>query len=99
MKLFQPATAVMSRLTYPQKFLLIGALLMLPLVLVLSQFLISINYDVDFNAKERLGVEYIQSLASFLDAVQQHSAVTTAVLAGDASLSARQATLTDTVNQ
>jgi hypothetical protein len=49
---FQPASRLMSRLKYPQKFMLIVLLLLLPLVVVLTQFLSKINEDIDFAAKD-----------------------------------------------
>ena len=78
MKLLQPATELMGRLKYPEKFMLIGAVLLLPLILVLSQFLAQINWDIDFASKEQHGVTYIVPLYDFLAGVQEHAALATA---------------------
>lgn len=79
MKLLQPATDLMGRLKYPEKFMLIGAVLLLPLLLVLTQFLAQINWDIDFATKEQHGVTYVVPLYDFLAGVQEHAALATAV--------------------
>ncbi len=86
--LFQPATRVMSRLKYPQKFLLIGLLFLLPLIVVMTQFLSKINEDIDFAAKERLGLIFNAPVMNFLQYVQQHASLKMAVLNGDRSFDA-----------
>ena len=63
---FKPASRLMSRLKYPQKFMLIVILLLLPLIVVLTQFLSKINEDIDFAAKERLGLIYNAPVLDFL---------------------------------
>ena len=82
---FQPASRLMSRLKYPQKFLLIGILLLLPLIVVLTQFLAKINEDIDFGAKERLGLIYNAPVLDFLQHVQRYASLKMAILNGDAS--------------
>jgi signal transduction histidine kinase/DNA-binding response OmpR family regulator len=69
---FRPAIILMNRLLYPQKFLLVGLLLLLPLALVLSQYVVQINKDIDFASKEQSGVEYLVPLTRFLQGIQQH---------------------------
>ncbi len=86
---FQPATRLMSRLKYPQKFLVVGILLLLPLIVVLTQFLSKINEDIDFAAKERLGLIYNAPVLDFLQHVQRYASLKTAILNGDASFQSR----------
>jgi signal transduction histidine kinase/CheY-like chemotaxis protein len=81
--LFTPAIAVMNRLKYPQKFLLIGFLLALPLALVLNQFLLQANKDIDFALREQIGLEYIRPVVKLLQDVEQHRGLTSAFLGGD----------------
>src|SRR5262245_27976899 len=69
---FAPATALMNRLMYPQKFALIGLLLMLPLGWVLNQYVGKANDDIQFTEKERVGVQYLEPLSGLLKAVQTH---------------------------
>ena len=91
---FNPATTLMGRLKYPQKFMLVVILLLIPLVLVMSQFLAKVNEDIDFSSREQLGLEYSDPLVQFLQHVQEHAALSHAVLKGDDSfqddLSAKQ---------
>lgn len=79
---FAPAVALMNRLKYPAKFLLIGLLLLLPLVLVLNQYLTQINNDIDFVAKEQTGLEYNEAVMRLLQNVQQHAALASMYLSG-----------------
>lgn len=86
--IFQPAARFMSRLKYPQKFLLISVLFLLPLVVVMTQFLSKINEDIDFAAKERLGLIYNAPVMDFLKYVQRHASLKMAILRGDTSFNA-----------
>ncbi len=79
---FKPAVLVMSRLKYPQKFALVGLLLLLPLVVVGSQFLVQINNDVDFASKEQIGLRYGDPVMLFFQHVQHHAALSSVVLSG-----------------
>ena len=45
--LLRPAIVLMNRLKYPQKFLLVGLVLILPLGMFASKFLSEVNADVD----------------------------------------------------
>jgi methyl-accepting chemotaxis protein len=83
---FRPAVRLMNTLKYPQKFFLVGLVLMLPLALVLSQYFVQIGNDIDFASKEKLGLQYNQPLVSYLQLVQQHAALSTAYLSGDLTL-------------
>jgi signal transduction histidine kinase/DNA-binding response OmpR family regulator len=73
----------MNRLKYPQKFLIIGLLLVLPLCLVLSQYILQINKDINFGSKEQLGLVYNAPLVKFLQGVQQHAALSQMLANGD----------------
>ncbi|MEO8609650.1 MAG: response regulator [Chloroflexota bacterium] len=84
--LFKPATVLMSRLKYPQKFMLVGLLLLIPLILVMTQYLGKVNEDIDFSSKEQLGLQYNDPVVTFLQRVQEHAALDNAVIRGDNSL-------------
>ncbi len=75
----------MNQLKYPQKFLLIGLLMILPIVLVLGRFISESNQGIDFSSKERLGLTYHAALVTFLRDVQQHWGMSNAYLGGDTS--------------
>src|SRR5215471_2015145 len=72
---FTPAIALMNNLKYPQKFLLIGLLMVLPLALVMLDYVQQVSISVDFAAKEQLGLQYNQPLTHFLQLAQKHSAL------------------------
>ncbi|UNU26763.1 PP2C family protein-serine/threonine phosphatase [Microcoleus vaginatus] len=56
------AIHLMNRLSYPQKFLLIGFLFAIPLTLVMYLLISEINSRVDFTQKEIYGNEYLRPL-------------------------------------
>ncbi|MBI5929535.1 MAG: response regulator [Chloroflexi bacterium] len=79
---FAPAIALMNRLKYPAKFLLIGLLLLLPLAIALNQYLRQINKDIDFADKEQVGLEYNEPVMQLLQNIQQHAALASMYLSG-----------------
>jgi signal transduction histidine kinase/CheY-like chemotaxis protein len=83
--LFAPAIALMNRLKYPQKFLLVGLMLVLPLIVVMRAYLLKVNDDINFSAKEQLGLQFDPPLVAFLQLLQQHEALSVAVLNGEDS--------------
>ncbi len=52
----------MNRLTYPQKFILIGFLFAMPLTLVMYLLISEINSKIDFTQKEIYGNQYLRPL-------------------------------------
>lgn len=77
--LIAPAVALMNRLKYPQKFVLIALLLVLPLGWVLNQYVGIANERIAFSAKERVGIEYLEPVSSMLQSMQMHMALSAAV--------------------
>src|SRR5215210_3888637 len=65
-KLFRPAVAVMNRLKYPRKFILISLLFTLPLGLVLYLLLTELNLNINYAQKELSGIEYLRPLGKLL---------------------------------
>jgi signal transduction histidine kinase len=94
---FAPAIALMNRLKYVQKFLLVGFLLVLPLGLVMSQYLAEVEYDINFSAKERIGLEYNTPLVDLLREIEQHAAISSALLSGNDAYQDDLLTIRDTV--
>ena len=60
--LLSPATAVMNRLKYPQKFALISLLLTLPAGWTLWQYVSEIDDRIAFAEKELQGEEVVESV-------------------------------------
>ena len=69
--LLSPAIAVMNRLKYPQKFVLISLLFALPLALVMYFFVSEINDRIEFSRKEIEGDRYLRPLRGLLEHVAQ----------------------------
>lgn len=70
--LLAPVVSLMNRLQYRNKFLLIGCIFVVQ-VAVLMYFLVAeMNASIDFNQKERAGVEYIRTVVPVLYSVQDH---------------------------
>ena len=65
-KLFNPAVTLMNRLKYPQKFILISLLFVLPLALVMILLIPSINERLDFAQQEKDGNVYLRPLRRLL---------------------------------
>lgn len=82
-RLIAPAITLMNRLKYLQKFLLISLLFALPLVIVLTQYLVNVQNDINFSAKERLGLVYNAPLVDLLRLVGNHAAAVNASFSGD----------------
>lgn len=80
--IFAPGIRLMHWLKYPQKFLIVGVILTLPLIVVIWQFMSGINQDIEFSTTERIGLDYIDPLVDFLLGVERHAALQSAVLAG-----------------
>ncbi len=66
-KLFNPAVALMNRLKYLHKFMLISLLFVLPLALVMVLLIPSINERIDFTQKEKDGNAYLRPLRQLLE--------------------------------
>jgi signal transduction histidine kinase len=69
--IFAPAMAVMNRLSYGRKFVLIGMLLAIPGAALLSLQLSSAEQAIDFGRRERAGVAYLEPLWSALHALER----------------------------
>jgi len=63
---FGPAAALMARLSYAQKFALIGIVLLAPLAYSVKAYLDEKGSSIRFSAKERVGVVYLKPAAALL---------------------------------
>ncbi|MEZ4360968.1 MAG: methyl-accepting chemotaxis protein [Kofleriaceae bacterium] len=84
--LFAPATFVLNRLRYLYKFLVIGALVLLPFGFVTYLLYSGTSNDIEFNQNEAHGVEYLSALNAYYEAQQRHWVLATAVNRGAAEL-------------
>lgn len=98
-QLFTPAIALMNRLKYPQKFLLISLLFLLPLALVLTLLILEINSRIDFAQKELYGNAYLRPLRQLFEHTLQHQALAHAYLNGDTGVESDLQSLQIQLNQ
>src|SRR3954453_14937420 len=80
--LFRPATALMNRLTYARKFVLIGVILLAPLAILLRLQYRGTSDSLEFNAAESVGIAYIQPLKELLFSVQKRRVLGAAIQSG-----------------
>ncbi|MFL5801548.1 MAG: PAS domain S-box protein [Roseiflexaceae bacterium] len=66
-QLFTPAIALMNRLTYPRKFVLISLLLVAPLALALTLLILSIDSGVEVARLELQGNAYLRPLRKLME--------------------------------
>jgi diguanylate cyclase (GGDEF)-like protein len=76
--LFGPAAALIGRLRYAQKFVVVGLVLLIPLGFVATAYVGLQRDQIAFSAKERSGVTYMAPLVELTARVAQgrHAAVT-----------------------
>jgi methyl-accepting chemotaxis protein len=89
---FAPAAFVLNRLKYFYKFLVIGALVLLPFGFVTFLQYQGATTQIEFNRRESQGVEYLFALNGFLEAQQRHWVLAAAVSHGSAELRDRLTT-------
>ncbi|MGL5033742.1 MAG: hypothetical protein ACRC6M_08075, partial [Microcystaceae cyanobacterium] len=72
---FEPATRLMNRRSYPQKFVLLSGVFLLPLSLSLYLLLSEIQGQINFAQKEFRGLQYLKILQQFNRRVIQYSSL------------------------
>jgi PAS domain S-box-containing protein len=87
-QLLRPAIALMNRLRYPQKFLLISLLFIVPLALVMALLIAEVNARANFSQKEKYGTEYLRGVHRLLEDALHEQAIAHAYMNGDATLAA-----------
>jgi methyl-accepting chemotaxis protein len=84
-RIFGLSIAVLNRLRYGRKFLLLGVLILAPLGYILYLQFSQVSDDIEFNQKEAIGVEWIGAARNVLHGVQKHRVLSVAVMAGEKS--------------
>lgn len=72
--IFALSIATMQRMRYAQKFIVIGLFFCIGFAVQLFTVVSALNSQIDFSAKERLGVQYDKQLSGFLHAIVEHRA-------------------------
>jgi methyl-accepting chemotaxis protein len=97
--LFQPSMALMNRLRYAWKFLLIGVLVALPLGYVLYLQNDISTERIDFNEKERHGVAWVEPAREFLYQIERRRVAAVGVALGLSGFSGDVTSATDEANK
>jgi methyl-accepting chemotaxis protein len=83
--LLAPGIALLNRLRYPAKFLLISIVFLVPLFTMGYLLQTEISDKIAFMSAERSGIAYITRLRQPIQHLQQHRGMAAAFFAGDAS--------------
>ena len=83
MGFFSPAIAILNRLRYSAKFVLISFFFSVPLGLVLIIFINETNQTLAFTEKELIGNASLRPVRTLLDHFQQHRGATQTSLTGE----------------
>lgn len=67
----QPAISVINKLKYPQKFLLISCIFIIPLSLMMYLLISEVQNRIDFAAQEKLGNTYLRPLRKIYPKIYQ----------------------------
>ena len=81
--LFRPATLIMDSFRYSAKFGLIFGVILIPLVVLNTMLVSSIDDTVDFLKNEQQGLAYLKVARLPIEHIQQHRGMTSAYLNGN----------------
>ena len=70
-RLLSPGMMLLNRLRYPQKFLLVSLLLVLPLILAIGLLLSETMPRIEFTNRELAGARYIEQLRNLMVQVDE----------------------------
>ena len=83
--LLAPGVALLNRLRYPFKFMLVGLLMMIPLITMAYLLVAQLNETVASLHSEHDGLEYITEIRPLIEHMPQHRGMSGAFLNGDQS--------------
>lgn len=89
--LFSPAVALMNRLRYGSKFMLMGVAILVVMVVLLSTVLINLSRDIHTAQNELSGVQMLKSVNKLTQFMQQHRGLSSGVLNGSEALKEKRA--------
>jgi methyl-accepting chemotaxis protein len=81
--LFSPAVALMNRLRYPGKFMLLGVAVTVVMLSLLFSVFKTLNRDIDVANNELAGVQMLKPMNRAVQAIQQHRGLSAGVLGGN----------------
>jgi len=84
--LFGPAITLMNRLSYPKKYIVMGSMTSLAILILLFHLFSSLSAAIRDSRGELVGVERLQETQKLIRALQIHRGASTAVLSGNKAL-------------
>jgi len=89
--LFAPATAIMNRLRYTQKFILLGLLMATAIGILVANLYGALDERIKTSQSELNGIAIIKPLQRTVQFMQQHRGMSAGVLAGNEEMKVRRA--------
>ncbi|GKU23501.1 diguanylate cyclase domain-containing protein [Clostridium folliculivorans] len=83
MRLLKPSIALMRNLRYIKKFALIFAIILLPMSIMMSIFILQVSRQLNYASKQKIGLEYNIALTNLSRDIQKHRGMVTVFLSGD----------------
>jgi methyl-accepting chemotaxis protein len=84
--LFSPAVALMNRLRYPGKFMLLGLAVAVVMFSLLFSVFKTLNRDIDVANNELAGVQMLKPMNRAVQYIQQHRGLSAGVLGGNEAM-------------
>ncbi|WP_374512513.1 methyl-accepting chemotaxis protein [Niveibacterium sp.] len=84
--LFGPAITLMNRLSYPKKYLVMGSMTSLAILILMFHLFTSLSASIRGAREELVGIERLQDTQKLIRALQIHRGASTAVLSGNKAL-------------
>ena len=84
--IFAPAIALMNRLRYTSKFLLLGVAVSAVILILLYSVVSNLNRDIDVANNELVGVQILKPINRFAQYLQQHRGMSAGLLAGNEAM-------------
>jgi diguanylate cyclase (GGDEF)-like protein/PAS domain S-box-containing protein len=85
-KLFSPAIALMNRLSYTRKFMVLGLIYLIAITVVVYALYASLNQVVRSSQRQLEGIELIKPISRTIQFMQQHRGLSTGVLGGNEAM-------------
>ncbi|MDK9725726.1 MAG: methyl-accepting chemotaxis protein [Sterolibacteriaceae bacterium MAG5] len=89
--LFLPAIALMNRLRYVARFMLLGVVGFIAIAILLSQLIFKLSESITATRAEMAGIQTVKPLQKLIQFAQQHRGLSSGVINGDASLADKRA--------
>ena len=81
-KIFNPAIHLMNNLSYSYKFIVLGGLSLVALLMVSVSLIISLSGSINIANQQLLGLNQAQKSSSLIQSLQKHRGISAAVIAG-----------------